>query len=670
MKKEGYYKEENEIQSVLYLCIDKFQSFIFDSGAGAGKTYSLKESLSYILKNKGKDLENKNRNIMCITYTNVAKNEIENRIGSSSIIEVSTIHEKIWGLISSYQDELIELHTEKIKEEIKKIELEISQINKEKVCDDIRKLDGLILKEDFIEKYYQNKDLSASILKEKLLDCIEIKNKGDFIKYVNNKIKIAKYNNVREKGVQKVEYNTLSKFERLYKNEISHDTLLEYGYKMVEKYDLLKKYIVQKYPYILVDEYQDTNELVVKMLYLLDKYSKKNKCEFLVGYFGDSAQQIYESGIGLNLPDFHKDLKKIEKIYNRRSADEIIKIGNNIRNFIGKDKLFQKSIYKDNEKGLFEIYVPKCKEKSSILNIVEEVIKEINSQVDFLLLTHEKISKNSNFYDIYETLKETQYYSGTVNDLNKEFMNLKELGKVPSILYELVNKIYLLNFEIDSMMGSFLINKKGREKITLQHLEKYMKRIRKSFDFDSSKSLLRYLEELVEVLNIKKYEDLNNVSFGEYMDYFKIVNKNEYSVSSFFSIIYSFLNPKENEKLVENKKLVENLLDINICQYIDWYKLISEKYGDESINFHTYHGTKGEEYDNVIIILDKNFGGFQLQFDKFFTEQENYKNAGKVRNLLYVACTRAKKNLRIICSEKFNEDGLKKVFGDVEIKEF
>jgi DNA helicase-2/ATP-dependent DNA helicase PcrA len=75
-------QKEKEIQKNIYKCIDEFKSFVFYAGAGAGKTYALKESIKYILKHKREELKRKNQKIICITYTNVAVNEIKRRIGN------------------------------------------------------------------------------------------------------------------------------------------------------------------------------------------------------------------------------------------------------------------------------------------------------------------------------------------------------------------------------------------------------------------------------------------------------------------------------------------------------------------------------------------------------------------------------------------------------------
>lgn len=83
-----------------------------------------------------------------------------------------------------------------------------------------------------------------------------------------------------KKGYREVTYDAMYNRDRLDKMRISHDTLLEYGYELVEKYPRMRQLIIDRYPYILIDEYQDTADIVVKIMNLLDKYAKK----FIMNY--------------------------------------------------------------------------------------------------------------------------------------------------------------------------------------------------------------------------------------------------------------------------------------------------------------------------------------------------------------------------------------------------
>ncbi|MNP46568.1 hypothetical protein D3C76_1405760 [compost metagenome] len=90
-------------------------------------------------------------------------------------------------------------------------------------------------------------------------------------------------------------------------------------------------------------------------------------------------------------------------------------------------------------------------------------------------------------------------------------------------------------------------------------------------------------------------------------------------------------------------------------EYDLWYRYILNKHKD-SVIYHTYHGTKGLEFDNVIIIMENAFGRTKDYFNLFFEsylrsqtlEADNKHKFEQIQNLLYVSCSRAIKNLRIL----------------------
>ncbi len=106
----------------LYKCLETGESFRLDAGAGAGKTYSLVRALRWLIANRQGDLSRKQQRVACITYTNVAANEIAGRIGHHPLIQVSTIHSFCWSLLGGFQKQLrsqvaeMDSWTEKLEE--------------------------------------------------------------------------------------------------------------------------------------------------------------------------------------------------------------------------------------------------------------------------------------------------------------------------------------------------------------------------------------------------------------------------------------------------------------------------------------------------------------------------------------------------------------------------
>ena len=359
---------EASIQKAIFECIDEFCSFRFNAGAGSGKTFALIETLKYILKSKLRALESQNQQVVCITYTNVAVREIEKRLGLSGTILVSTIHERMWKLIESYQRELILLHAEKLNKEIDSITKAITDPDSRKFSKFSQLLDNYEFK-DFIIKtqseYKSLLDLSAAEFKTKYqqlassLPCINksvLSNVGNFKDFLDKRYKQIRYIDCLERinsgKEKKITYDSRSNSDQLDRMRFSHDTLLEYIHSLIIKYPTLQRLIVDKFPYFLVDEYQDTHENVVRILCTLREFAKKNNKQWLVGYFGDTAQKIYGDGVGKQIAALHPDLTPITKLFNRRSHTQIIDVSNKIRS----DEIQQKPFDEEKNNGIVEFY--------------------------------------------------------------------------------------------------------------------------------------------------------------------------------------------------------------------------------------------------------------------------------------------------------------------------
>lgn len=89
-------------------CIDKGLCFRLEAGAGAGKTYSLIESIRYLISSRADELLGNRQQIACITYTNVAKDEIKVRTDHHPVIFADTIHAFCWSILQHYQVKLRE----------------------------------------------------------------------------------------------------------------------------------------------------------------------------------------------------------------------------------------------------------------------------------------------------------------------------------------------------------------------------------------------------------------------------------------------------------------------------------------------------------------------------------------------------------------------------------
>ena len=112
---------------------------------------------------------------------------------------------------------------------------------------------------------------------------------------------------------------------------ISHDEVIMVANYMFAKYPKLCDIVTGSYPFILIDEYQDTNPLVIDIF--LNYFAKHTSRQCRIGFFGDSMQAIYDDGIGDI--DLYKypigSVYEVKKEQNRRSPKAVIDLANNIR---------------------------------------------------------------------------------------------------------------------------------------------------------------------------------------------------------------------------------------------------------------------------------------------------------------------------------------------------
>jgi len=657
-------EEETRIQVTINSYIDEFKHIKFNAGAGAGKTHALKESLLYIVKNYANHLKYHNQQILCITYTNVATNEIKERIGNSTLVKVSTIHERVWELIKDYQKELVQIHQEKVSNELIKTLAALNNPDNTKY-QKFQNLDEAgqeTLKQRLLENrelYYKNKDKKADQFRlayNQIVDDDLMTSVGKFIDIIKAIYKINDYQICLEKIAAKeyksVVYDSKQNNDSLHRMKISHDTLLEYGLKIIDRYDTLKKIIINKFPYILVDEYQDTAENVIKIINLLARYSEQINFNLFIGYFGDTAQNIYDTGVGSNINEVHPNLVSVDKRFNRRSARQVIDVINKIRN----DHIEQISIYEDDDCGSVEFYQGS---EDRINDFISKCTEDLNisdtNKLHCFVLKNELVAKYNEFENIYNSFNETSLYSGlNYQALNTELVtyDITKLGYVQNLFYKIIElQQSLINSKTPI---SSIVNEKIYEGFNFKELFDLIELLKSI----SGNTLKEYIEAMFNT-----YEDNETKGYKKKVeDVFKEIDT--YSIENLVSFMLEKLYKDiDDEKLDDAKNNIDTLLSINITEYIKWFEFVNRIEKNDVI-YHTYHATKGLEFDNVLVVMENKFGR-ENKFSNFF----NNPNAGdeNTKNLLYVACSRARKNLRIFYLDdvtNFN-DGIESIFGNV-----
>lgn len=669
--------EENSIIDGLLLCIDGKRSLIFNAGAGAGKTYALVECLKYVCREREKQLKYHNQKAICITYTNVAANEIKNRLGNTELILVSTIHEYLWKVIKEYQEELVMIHHDYLKEQVAKLQCEIEEnvVYSGLTEEQKNEISNMLVEKqkDFFKIY----NLGANEFRNRFSYIFptfnaKIGNAGEFSKTCLKIIRVAKYEQCiyaienAENGYTEVKYDAKSNKDYLHYMKISHDTLLTYSKQIICKYDELKRFIADKYPYFFVDEYQDTSEMVVSILTEIVNYSKEIKHPIFVGYFGDSAQNIYDTGIGVKIEEYCKEYQHINKIYNRRSCNEIVMLANKIRN----DVIEQQSVYQDSSGGSVKVFCGKEEDIEDFICANSIEMREISTEdktIHCFLLFNKIVAQHAGLEELYGWFNATPFYQINYDIVATDLLSndVNKLGEIERYIYNMA-EFYLLS-QVEDTPILDILSKDLLISLDIESVAKIVGALRK-MKVTTLKELILALEEFKNEISRILLEKKEKAIVETAID--RVTGVEKFSLENFIAIVKQVLF--QNSDDAEEK--IEILLNIKGEIIWRWYHYINRDYDDDII-YHTFHGTKGLEYDNVIMIFGDSFGKSRTYFNNYFAgynrnlsgdEVEKYR---KARNLLYVAVTRARKNLRILYTGDYQskKEMFDNIFGDVSV---
>ncbi|ACA84892.1 UvrD-helicase domain-containing protein [Shewanella woodyi] len=687
---------ELDIQKSIHKHIDDFNSFRFNAGAGAGKTYALIETLKYVTINKIAATKSPQK-VACITYTNVAVNEIKSRLGNSDAVKVSTIHERIWKIIKRAQPQLLICHKEKIEEVIEKNKQDLLGSPKAQFFNDLEQPEQQEFLEFAIQTkdlFYQSKKLNAApfrhaynteINKPEFLDnCLRNVRNFKFVVgllYKKQRLKVC-LERIDTGEIKRVEYDSKVNSDRLHYMKFSHDTLLEYGLKLVETYPTLCRIIIDSYPYFFIDEYQDTHSNVVKFVKTIHDYAIENNKDWVVGYFGDTAQSIYDDGVGRKIEGLHDGLVNVDKIFNRRSHQQIIDVANNIR----ADQIVQVPIFEERNTGSVRFYYNNSEDKlTTAQQFLVEYKNELvthngesgdispeDTKIHCLVLTNKLMANFNGFGDVYEVFQKSAIY---YDNLNTQVLS-QQLEKLhPTVLAI----FHLIKLYQDILQG----------KVSYYDVFGTSSR---NMAFSKASLIIRELGN-TEVASLKNWVDLiidrlDNSNAKEVLGKVLINRVNHFegdviSADVFRSSLLDSINILMNEDSEDEDKAKEkndSILELPITSLMNWANFI---YGIEAddISYHTYHGTKGEEYKNVAIILEHSFG--KINKDKFknyfnviqqneeekkrlLSDREVEEKHINTQNLLYVASSRAIKNLRVLYLDDISEikEGIETIFGE------
>lgn len=577
------------------------------AGAGSGKTRTVTYKIAYMIKEKNINPNN----ILALTFTNKAANEMKERainlIGKEyeNMIVISTFHSFALKLLRKYAT-LIGY----------KLNFNIYDI------DDQKKLMNKILKENKLDHKYKSVDILTKIskYKENLKTPKIVREESDGFLYLEDILKCYEI------------YQT----ELLKNNAMDFSDLLLNTYKLLLIEEVLKE-VQERYIYIIVDEYQDTNSIQYKIVNkIADKY--KNIC-----VVGDEDQSIYKfRGADIkNILDFEEDYKeayvvKLEQNY--RSTQSILNIANSVikNNTTSKGKTLYSLLEKGSNVKIYKA-IDSYDEARFVVDKLLEIKERNNLEFsDFTILYR----KNSQSRVLEEKLRQSKVPHKVFGGI--QFYQRKEIKTILSYMK-------LLNNPEDNISFLYVIDfpKRGIGPKKIESIVKYATDQNISLfeaflemDFTGKSSI-----EINKLKEMYKYLFENELSVVEIAEY---IVKNIDLVNQFDEVEREDRSKNINELLagigfylntVENPSLEDYISSIAL------YSTTDDMTDGNYVKLMTVHNSKGLEFKNVFIV-GMSEGTFPIVKEETIDEIE------EERRLAYVAITRAEKNLYITFPSK------------------
>ena len=580
-------------------------SILILAGAGSGKTRTITYRIAHMIENVGISPYS----ILAVTFTNKAAKEMRERVEElvgdiAKACTISTFHSFGMRLLRMYAKEVGYNSNFTIYD-----------------TDDQKRMVKAILKG-------QNLSLNGVKLTER--DIVSM------ISKIKEQIKTLDEYSVMNKQIVEV-YDKYNKV-LLESNAMDFSDILLNTYKLLQKPEILEK-VQNKYKYIMIDEYQDTNNLQYKIIDLIARKSS-NLC-----VVGDENQSIYgfRGANILNILNFetnYNNAKIIKLEENYRSTTTILDAANELikNNKSSKDK----KLWTQNGKGDL-IKVLACDNARDEVSRIIEIIKE-NHQNGIayrdMTILYRTNAQSRVFEEGFLRYSIPHKVFGGIS-----FYSRAEIKDIIAYLSIIVNPQDELNLQRIINVPKRKVGEKGVEKIIAYARENNLNLLEALSHIKEISGLTAVgKEKLLEMYDIIK--ELKDLSYTETASYIvqTLIDKIKY-------IDYIKENYDDAEARIENIDEFKNSIlelenvvgELRLNEYLENVSLISatddleEK--SDYVKLMTIHNSKGLEFPIVFLVGFENeiFPGSRAMFEEKEMEEE--------RRLCYVALTRAEKKL-------------------------
>ena len=594
-------KPDTEADLQLRDCLDQpaLTSFVMVAGAGSGKTTSLVKALDHLARTRGSDLRGCGQQIACITYTEIAVGEIWGDVGNAPLFHVSTIHSFLWTVVRPFQNDIREWVAGRIDEKIAEAREKIGRPRTQ-------------------ERTRQNLT-------------------RDIEQYQAQHKKLA--------FITRFTYGTGSDYAN---GTLGHDDILKIGPALITDRPLLRTLIARRFPFIFVDESQDTSSIFVDALKLI---SDTVGGSFCLGFFGDPMQKIYTTGIGPIL--LSGGWNAITKPENFRCPVSVLHVINRIRaEDDGLEQIRGRTLDRDGViepvEGTARLFIlPADARRSERLVEVRRWLSEANydplwecdnedADVRVLVLVHRMAARRLGFADIYAALNDNGATSLKDGLLDGSAWVLRPF--MTFILPLVLSARAGVDFDV---VAALRVNCPllSKECVAGQNVAELFKRLRTD------------VSRLVEMLGEMETLTVRHVLIFVHAQ--ELISLDERFIR-FLTGIDDCTG--DGDETGTQDAAVNAFLDCPAAQLWGY-----RTYIEDQSPFATQQGVKGAEFKRVLVVLDDEESEYNLfSFGKYFgitplsnNDRENINEGvdsvlSRTRRLFYVCCSRAVHDLAVV----------------------
>ena len=587
------------------------------AGAGSGKTKVLTHKIAYLMQEK----DVLPWNILAITFTNKAANEMKERI----VGLVGDVAQDIWmGTFHSICVRILRKFIDRIGFESSFIIFDTS--------DQRTMIKGCLKDLNIDDKMFTDRSVQAEIsnAKNQMLDPEQysVQANGDF-----RKEKIATIYELYQKRLKE-------------NNAIDFDDIINYTIKILKENEDVLDYYANKFKYVLVDEYQDTNKAQFTLISLFASVHGN------ITVVGDSDQSIYAfRGADIsNILNFERDFKnaKIIKLeQNYRCTGNILEAANSV--IKNNETKYKKKLWTENEKG----NLPKVYSAENEYDEGSFIVEQINR------LRRGEYFKYSDFAILYR--------------MNTQSRAIEDILRREDIPYKIIGGLkFYERKEIKDIISYLRLIQNPSDNLSLKRIINEPKR-------GIGKTSLENIETLANQNSISMYEVIKNADqyglnrvFINSREFISVIEelrakKDDLVISELIKQTLKktgYTKALEDENTVEAENRIENLeefltvamefeeesADNGLSEFLEGITLSSDidnmEETDETVTLMTLHSAKGLEFPVVFLVgMEEGiFPGYKSISEQKELEEE--------RRLCYVGITRAKQYLFLTCSKQ------------------